>query len=238
MKKIIFLLFCFSSTLGISQKQYLTFKSGFTTGLTGLGNWKEYASIYNDDNRDFLKTKLGKMNFTNGYELGLGYNIISADNIAITIEFINERKMATTSAEFKDPALGERVFDARYTTNTFVFSFGGSMEHVALTAGIYLGLSQTNLSAYKKYSDGTISYGNENGSNGTYKANGFCTGLKIGADFFLTQNIHLYTNILAGATLDLGSDTPLPTASGFAFPLIYVNKHLTFQVGTRIGINW
>jgi hypothetical protein len=237
MKKIVLMIFCLNILNGISQDKYLTFKSGFTTGITGLGNWKEYASIYNDDNRDFLKTKLGRMNFTNGYELGLGYNIVSADNIAITIEIINERKMATTSAEFKDPALGKRVFDARYTTNTFVFSFGGKGDNMALTAGVYLGFSQTNLSAYKKYSDGTISYGNENGSNGTYRAAGFCTGFKIGADLFLTENIHLYTNILGGATIDLSSDTPLPTA-GLAFPLIYVNKHLTLQIGTRIGINW
>lgn len=235
MKKIVLLLLCFHLINAVAQDSYLSFKSGFTTGITGLGNWKEYREIYNWDFDELLETKLGKMNFTNGYQWGLEYTV--GDEFMISFELLNERKSTSTSARFIDPALGTRVFDVRYTTNTLTYFMGTRIDDFSAGIGMVLGFSQTNLSAYKKYEDGTISYGNESGSNGTYKAAGFITGLKIGVEYYMTDNIHFYTNILMAGTFDLTSDTALPTA-GLAYPLIYVNKHLTFQVGTRFALTW
>jgi hypothetical protein len=237
MKIVKAILFCFLYFTVNAQEQYLSFKAGGTTGFTNLGNWKEYREIYNWDFDELLDTKLGKMNYTNGYQLGLEYIVDNDRGLMITLELLNERKMASTSAKFLDPSLGKRVFDVRYTTNTLTYYMGTKIDDFSAGVGMVLGFSQTNLSAYKRYEDGTISYGNENGSNGTYKAAGFITGLKLGFEYYMTDNIHFYTNILMAATLDLTSDTPLPTA-GLAFPLIYVNKHFTFQVGTRFAVNW
>jgi hypothetical protein len=237
MKKIIFALLFIQTLYGTAQVSYLSFKSGVTTGFTKLGNWKEYREIYNWDFDDILKTKLGKMNYTNGYQLGLEYTIDSEENLMFSFEFINERKMTSTSAQFIDAALGTRVFDVRYTTNTFTYYMGTKIDDFSAGIGMVLGFSQTNLSAYKKYNDGTISYGNESGSNRTYQAAGFITGLKLGVEYYLSEYIHFYSNFLLAATLDLNNDSPLPTA-GIAFPLIYVNKHATLQVGTRFAINW
>ena len=235
MKKFIYLLFFIHCLYSNGQEKHFAFKAGASTGFTFLGNWNEYREIYNWDYDELLDTKLGKMNYTNGYQLGVEYIVVTNDDLLISLEVLNERKMASTSARFLNPALGTRVFDVRYTSNTFMYNMGFKMDNFSAGTGIVLGFSQTNLSAYKKYEDGTISYGSESGANGTYKAAGFLTGLKIGVEYFATDYFHLYTNLLMGATIDLTSDTPLPTA-GLPFPLIYVNKHLTLQIGTRIAI--
>lgn len=237
MRKLLLIALISQGFLGIAQDQFLGFQSGFTLGRTKLGNFKEYSKQYNADFGPILETKLSKMTFTSGYEIGLVYAFYNYEDIGFSMEIINERKSAQTSARFMDPALGTRVFQAKYTANSLLFNTNYTIDEWTSTVGILIGFSYTNLSAFKRYEDGSISYGNENGSNLIDEVRSFYSGLKLGAEYAYTDNIRFYSNILLGVSPNITADTPMNLSNG-PFPLIYVNTHFTFQLGIKAGLIW
>lgn len=231
-------LIVFFSSYGFSQT-FFGAMAGGVVGRTKLGNFKEYVDRYNNDFGTLLGAidgKLKPMNFTPGYEVGMIFGRYNDGGIGITLELLNEQKFASTSVDFIDPALGTRVFEAKYRTNTLFFNTNYTSGDWASITGIYLGISHTQFNSYKRYQDGTISFGSESGSNLVDKSGGFCFGLKFGLEYFLNNFVHVYSNVLLGPTFDLSSDTPLPLADGTPYPLIYMNTHFTFHLGLKVGI--
>lgn len=219
------------------QEAFIGVQVGGLLGRTKLGTFKEFSQRYNKDYESILSKKMGKMTFSSGYEIALDYSYYNDDEIGFVMQLNNEQKFAKTSATFTDPALGTRVYQVRYVTNTYFFGMNRTMDNICVFTGPYLGVSHTFLSAYKKYENGELSYGNESGSNTVYKTRNFTFGLKMGVEYYVHTNLRLYTSMLLGATIDVTSDLPINLPS-MLYPLTFVNSHFTFQAGTKIGLTW
>lgn len=219
-----------------SQKMYFSANTGVNFGRTDWGDFKEYIKEYNYDNRKTLKTNLGKMNWTSGYNFGISFVATNATNFGAILELENENKFGHTSAKFIDPAFGTRHFKVRYSSNIYSFGMAASLNNGAfMFLSTFLGTNNIYLESYKKYEDGMISYGLENGLNSKHHVRRFTAGISIGFEYHFNRFIAANAGFKTGFTLFGANEIKLPTDSG-SFEISSMNFPNVFNCGLKFLI--
>lgn len=225
-----FSFFSFGQTDG-----YISLNLGLNGGRTTWGSFAKYATDYNRAFYTDLKTKLGPMKWAGGYNFGVTFVATNSSNGGVYLDLENETKFAKTSATFNDLSLGTRVYSVRYTSNTYTFGYATAIEDVIVTTGIFLGATNFYFEGYKRYGDGLISYGMENGSNTKYRFRRFNTGLAINLDFILNRYFAFYAGLKLGFTLP-GTYEIVLNLPDYQSPFNSITRSGMFKCGVKFLI--
>lgn len=231
----IFSLFVSLHSLFGQSNGYISLNVGLNGGRTTWGSFARYATDYNRVFYTDLKSKLGQMRWAGGYNFGATFVATNSSDGGVYLDLENETKFARSSAKFIDPSLGTRVYSVRYTSNTYTFGYATAIEDVIVTTGIFLGATNFYFEGYKRYGDGLISYGMENGSNTKYRFRRFNTGLAINLDFILNRYFAFYAGLKLGFTLP-GSEEIVLDLPDYQSPFNSITRSGMLKCGVKFLI--
>lgn len=226
-----FLLTIFS----FGQEGYLSVNFGLNGGRTTWGSFAEYATDYNRAFYTDLKDKLGPMKWAGGYYFGMTFVATGNSDDGVYLDIENESKFARTSATFVDPSLGTRVYSVRYTSNTYTFGYATVIDNIIVTSGIFLGATNFYFEGYKRYADGYVSYGMENGSNTKYRFKRFTTGLAMNVDFIMNRYLAFNLGLKLGFTLP-GTNEIVLNLPDYQSPFNSITRSGMLKCGIKILI--
>lgn len=214
---------------------YFSLNFGLNGGRTTWGSFAQYATDYNRAFYTDLKTKLGPMKWAGGYYFGMTFVATGNTDDGVYLDIENETKFAQTSATFNDPSLGTRVYSVRYTSNTYTFGYASALDNVIITSGIFLGATNFYFDGYKRYPDGYVSYGMENGSNTKYRFKRFNTGLAMNVDFIMNRYFALNVGLKLGFTLP-GTNEIVLSLPDYQSPFNSITRSGMLKLGVKFLI--
>jgi hypothetical protein len=237
MKRVLIVLFIFAATSANAQIETGNFFIGGTLGISSSGSSNENI------NGNTTTTTDGISHF--------GFNIIPeagymvTDQIGVGVGLGYEFNKTTTPDFFNNPITGNS-FEQIEKANTFIISpfaryYYKATDKFYLYGNFAIPIRITNNSSlmWNNNLDGTVDY------NGTSKNSSFGINLKLGANYFVTDNVALearfnvfgmnYYNIKSTNT-DNNGDGDIKTVSGFNFNVSSYNAFNlgNFSVGIRV----